>query len=201
MNELVKMFLVLTLICIASAVALTALNEGLAQQIFLQEEVNLRGPAVHDIFPGAPNDPMADAFTKTIGGQDWRLYPVIENGRITAVAMETVGPGGYGGNVSVVTGIDVEDSRIAGVRVTKHSETPGIGTRVADPSYLRTYKGRDVQSTNFTLQPAGGDVESVSGATRTSTAVVSGVRQAAEFVREHGEEIGSWAAEARSGSN
>lgn len=201
MNELVKMFLVLTLICIASAVALTALNQGLAEQIFLQEEVNLRGPAVQDIFPDAPNDPMADAFTKTIDGQDWRIYPVIENDQVTAVAMETVGTGGYGGNVSVMTGIAVDEGEIAGVRVTKHSETPGIGTRVADPSYLRTYAGRDIQGTDFTLQPAGGDVEAVSGATRTSTAVVRGVRQAAEFVREHQEEIAGWAAEARSGSN
>ncbi len=200
MNELTKMFLVLTAICLVSALGLTALNEGLAEQIFLQEEVNLRGPAVHDIFADAANDPVADAFTQEIDGQAWRLYPLVEDGVVKAVALETAGAGGYGGNVSVITGVDLASASIVGVRVTKHSETPGIGTRVADPGYLRTYAGRPVDGTTFALSPAGGDIEAVSGATRTSTAVVAGVRGAAEFVKQHKDELSEWAAAARSGS-
>lgn len=200
MNELSKMFLVLTVICLVSAFGLTALNEGLAEQIFLQEELNLRGPAVHDIFAGAANDPVADAFTHEIDGQSWRLYPLLENGKVTAVALETAGAGGYSGNVSVLTGVDLATASIVGVRVTKHSETPGVGTRAADPSYLRTYTGRPVEGTTFALSPAGGDIEAVSGATRTSTAVVAAVRGAAEFVKQHKDQLSEWAAAARSGS-
>jgi electron transport complex protein RnfG len=201
MNEIVKMFLVLTAICLLSAYALTALSNGLAERIVQQEEFFVRGPAVMEVFANAPNDPLADALSVEVEGQSWRLYPWIENGTCTAVAMETAGAGGYGGNVNVMTAVDFAKGEILGVRVTSHAETPGVGTRAAAPSYLRTYQGRAVApGTVIALMPAGGQVESVSGATRTSTAVADGVNQAVQFVLENREKIPGWVREQRSGS-
>lgn len=201
MNEAVKMFIVLTAICLLSAFALTSLNNGLAARIAQQEEFYVRGPAVMAVLEGAANDPVADAFTAEVQGQAWRIYPWIEGGECRAVALETVGKGGYGGDVNVMTGVDFSAGEITGVRVTKHGETPGVGTRAADPSYLRTYAGRAVVAgTVISLQPAGGQIESVSGATRTSTAIADGVNRAVQFVLEHKGEIPGWAREKRSGS-
>ena len=96
-----------------------------------------------------------------------------------------------------MTAIDFTAGQLRGVRVTSHSETPGVGTRVADPSYLRTYAGRSLGETVFSLQPAGGDILGVSGATRTSTAVADGVRQAVEFITAHHSDIPGWVANHR----
>ncbi len=197
MNETVKMLVVLTAICLLSSFALTALNQGLADRIAQQEEFFVRGPAVMDVFAGVPNDPLADAFTIDVEGTSWRLYPWIEDGECQAVAMETAGAGGYGGDVKVMTAINFISGELLGVRVTSHSETPGVGTRVADPSYLRSYAGLSITGTTFALQSGGGDIAAVSGATRTSTAVADGVRQAVEFVTQHQGDIPRWVTENR----
>ncbi|MCK4414357.1 MAG: FMN-binding protein [Candidatus Eisenbacteria sp.] len=196
MNEMAKMIIVLTAICLASAFALTALNNGLEARIAQQEEFYVRGPAVHDIFPDAPNDPVADAFSVEVDGQSWRLYPWIENGECRAVALQAAGAGGYGGDVMVMTGIDFSAGRILGARVAQHGETPGIGTRVADPLYMRIYQGVPVRAgTVIALKSAGGEIEGVSGATRTSAAVANGVDRAVQFVLAHKDEIPGWVRE------
>jgi electron transport complex protein RnfG len=196
MNEVVKMIIVLTAICLASAFALTALNSGLEARIAQQQEFYVRGPAVQEIFPEAPNDPVGDAFTIEVDGRAWRLYPWIEGGECRAVALQTAGAGGYGGDVMVMTGIDFSVDEIVGARVTQHAETPGIGTRVADPAYMRVYRGVALgPGTVIALKSGGGEVEAVSGATRTSTAVADGVNRAVQFVLAHKDEIPGWARE------
>jgi len=193
MNDMVKMILVLTAICLASGGLLTALNQGLAEQIAYQEEINLRGPAVTAIFADAPNNPVEAAFSHTIDGALWRLYPVIDGGKCTSIALQTPGLGGYAGEVMVMTGIDLTSSTITGVRVTMHSETPGIGTRVCDPIYLRKYQGITLDAgTVIALQANGGGIEAISGATKTSTAVADAVNNAVKFVMAHKDEIPGW---------
>jgi electron transport complex protein RnfG len=200
MNEIIRMLVVLTAICLLSSYALTALNNGLSERIGQQEEFYVKGPAVMELFEGAPNDPLAEAFDAEVGGTTWRIYPWIVDGSCTAVALETVGKGGYGGDVKVMTAIDFAAGEVVGARITLHAETPGVGTRAADPNYLRTYAKRPLEGTTFALQAAGGDIESVSGATRTSTAVVDAVGKAVQFVLTHRDAIPGWAAANRAGS-
>ncbi len=197
MNEVIKMILVLTVICLVSALALTALNDGLQARIAQQEEFYVRGPAVREVFVDAPNDPVAQAFTVELDGVAWRIYPWIENGECQAVALEVAGKGGYGGDVRVITGIDLSASRILGARVTQHSETPGVGTRVAATTYMnKAYGGLAVDvGLTVALQSAGGEIEAVAGATRTSTAVADAVNRAVAFALAHRDEIPDWARE------
>ncbi len=189
MNEVVRMILVLTAICLLSSFALTALNNGLADQIAKQKRENVQVPMAREILEGAPPDFAEKYIELEIEGVYWGLFPWIENGEVKAVTLETTGKGGYAGDVKVMTGIDLEEDAVLGVRVTESSETPGVGSRVADPSYLRTYRGLPITGTLFSLQPAGGDIEAVSGATRTSTAVADAVDKAVRFVLDHKDEI------------
>ncbi len=197
MNEVIKMILVLTVICLVSALALTSLNDGLQARIAQQEEFYVRGPAVREVFADAPNDPVAQAFTVEVDGVAWRIYPWIENGECQAVALEVAGKGGYGGDVRVITGIDLSASRVLGARVTQHSETPGVGTRVAATTYMnKAYGGLAVGAgLTVALQSAGGEIEAVAGATRTSTAVADAVNRAVAFALAHRDEIPDWARE------
>lgn len=196
MNEMAKMIIVLTAICLLSAFALTSLNEGLAEQIERQKLVNVQVPSAEAILTGAEN--VADSFfSLEIEGIKWVFFPWMENGTCKAVAFETTGLGGYAGPVKVMTGVDLTNDTILGVRVTESSETPGVGSRAADPSYLADYDGLSITGTKFALQPAGGDIMGVSGATRTSTAVVDGVAKAVAFVLAHKDEIQSQAVQGR----
>jgi len=189
MNELRKMFLVLTGICLLSAFSLTALNRGLADQIGRQKRDNVQLPSAREILSDAPADFGRDYFEMEIDDTPQGFFPLVSDGRCRALVLETSGEGGYAGSVKVMTGIDLERGTVIGVRVTESGETPGIGSRAADPGYLKTYRDRSLDGTNFSLRAAGGDIEAVTGATRTSTAVADGVRRAVELVRAHREDI------------
>ena len=200
MNEVVRMFLVLAGICLTSAFALTALNGGLAAQIAKQRRDNVQVPTATEILGSAPADLAERYFEIEIEGAPWGIFPWIEDGRCKAVTLEAAGQGGYGGDVTVMTGIDLERGIVIGVRVTQSGETPGIGSRAAEPTYLKVYRDRALAGTRFALSKAGGDIEAVTGATKTSTAVADGVRKAVEFVLAHRDEIAQRAVSGPAGS-
>ena len=71
------------------------------------------------------------------------------------------------------------DQTLVGVQILSHSETPGLGARVSDASYLGQYAGK---SGTLTL---GENVDAISGATISSRAVLSGVKEAQEILKSH----------------
>jgi hypothetical protein len=90
-----------------------------------------------------------------------------------------VAPGvrGYAGPVPVLVGIDRE-GRIAGVKLLEHHETPSYVVGVESPDFLRQFVGKSV---NEPLR-LGEDIDGVTRATVTATAVADGVRKSARPV-------------------
>lgn len=87
-------------------------------------------------------------------------------------------PPGFQGDITLAVGLDVEGRQLVGVQVLAHTETAGLGSRVADPEYLQQFTGKRV-SDDFTLSK---DVDGISGATVSSAAVANGVRDSARAV-------------------
>ncbi len=101
---------------------------------------------------------------------------------------------GYGGKIRVMVGMDARGERILAVTVVSHSETPGLGSRVAEVKSNKTWlgliKGDDVgkeQTLSEFLQQFSGctpddlsvKIDGITGATISSEAVINAVRQAA----------------------
>ncbi len=189
MKEIIKMIVVTTVISAFSAAWLGALNKGLEKRIIRQEDIYIRGPAIKELLAGAPNDPLADRIIIKEGDKTIPVYPWIENGKIKRVAVEWAGKGGYGGDVIVMTAVDLSTLKITGVKVTQHKETPGVGTRAMTPSYLRRqYKGLSVKA-EIKLKKYGGQIDAVSGATHSSEAIADAVNKATKFILAHKKEI------------
>ncbi|MBN1355391.1 FMN-binding protein [bacterium] len=188
MNEIAKMVLVTTIICAFAATLLGGLRNGLSDRIAQQEDFFVRGPIIEELFTGAPNDPLSDKIE--FGYQDGSIgiYPWIEDGKIRRIALEQSGRGGYGGDITVMTALDLESNRIFGVRVTQHKETPGVGTRAMEPDYLSNYRKLLIKD-DIKLKNDGGQIDAVSGATRSSSAIADGVSRAAIFVNANRESI------------
>lgn len=77
---------------------------------------------------------------------------------------------GYGGDVELLVGFDC-DGAVSGVKLLSASgETPGLGQRVAEESFLSRFGGLDFRN--------GGTVQGITGATVSSKAAVKAVNAA-----------------------
>ena len=85
-----------------------------------------------------------------------------------------------GGALSV--GISA-DGTVNGIAFTELNETPGMGMRCGEPEFMSQFAGKNISS--FTLVKSGasadGEVDAISGATVTSTAVVNAVNAGVDF--------------------
>lgn len=194
MMDLVRMVVVLSVITGLAGFALSSLKQWTDPIIEEQVLTYVQGPAITLIFPDASNDPIADrkSLPKPGGaeGETIFVFPAMQNGALTAVAIEASGKG-YGGDVNVMVGIDVANDFVTGVSVTTHKETPGLGSRVADRSFTKQFQA--VPFEKAAMKSAGGNIDAISGATVSSVAVSDAVTQAAAWYGPLKEDIkASW---------
>ena len=120
--------------------------------------------------------PQADTFESQ---EDGAYYTGLAGGELAGYVFET-GASGYGGTVSVMTGIDVEGT-ITGVVILSHDETPGLGANAEKPDFLNQFLQQAPEGGLEVIKyqtPGEGQIQAMTGATVTSTAVTNAVNQA-----------------------
>ena len=122
--------------------------------------------------------PAAEAFESQ---EDGAYYAGTAGGQTVGYVFETEASG-YGGTVSVMTGIDA-GGNITGVVILSHDETPGLGANAEKPDFLNQYLQPAPEGGLSVIKyqaPSQGQIEAMTGATVTSTAVTNAVNQAIE---------------------
>ena len=183
MRELIKMFVVLTILSAAAGGLLAGLRHSTAAQIEQQQLEFVKGPAIKGILDGASNDPIADRFKIKDGETERSFFVGKFDGKASAVVFEGSGKG-FGGELGLVLGVNIDDDKILGVGVTTHSETPGLGARAqSDPAFVSQFKGAAIAGP-FKVTTDGGKVNAMSGATITSRGVCAGVTGSADIYKK-----------------
>ncbi|MCD8147222.1 MAG: FMN-binding protein [Clostridiales bacterium] len=105
------------------------------------------------------------------------------SGNVVGYGINVTTADGFDGNITLTVGIDTEGT-ILGISFTELNETAGMGMRVDEDSFKEQFVGVQVES--FTLNKNGGstaddEIDSVSGASTTSGAVVNAVNAAIDF--------------------
>ncbi|MBW1842421.1 MAG: RnfABCDGE type electron transport complex subunit G [Deltaproteobacteria bacterium] len=183
MRELIKMFVVLTILSASAGGLLAGLRNGTKDLIESQELEFVKGPAIKGILDGASNDPIADRFKITDGETERNFFVGKFDGKANAVAFESSGKG-FGGELGLMVGVNIEDDKIIGVSVTTHSETPGLGaTAKDDPAFVSQFKGA-AMTDPFKVTTDGGKINAMSGATITSRGVCAGVTGSGDIYKK-----------------
>lgn len=135
-----------------------------------------------------PASPLLGTDEETIA------YRARKNGQPVALVFEAVAPDGYAGKIRLILAINFDGS-IAGVRVTQHRETPGLGDyiepkkdRNKERPWITQFNGHSYASATdkeWKVRKDGGHFDSVAGATVTPRAVVKAVRKATRYVAEN----------------
>ena len=188
MNEMIKMVVVLTVLSVISGGALAYIQDSTTPLIEYNKLQFIKGPAIKSILSGTSNDPIVDRFKIKEGDTERSFFVGEYDGKPTAVAFESSGKG-FGGDVGIVVGVDLDNDKILGVGVTTHSETPGVGSRAkTDPTFVAQFKGQSLENT-FKVKADGGQVDAIGGATITSRAVASALTDAGKVYQELKPEI------------
>ena len=177
MRELIKMVVVLTVLSAFSGGLLASLRNGTQERIEYQQLKFVKGPALLEIFKGASNNPILDRFKLKDGDIERSFFVGKFDGKTDTVAFESSGKG-FGGDIGLMVGVNLNTDKILGVGVTTMSETPGVGSRAkTDPDFVAQFKGRSLEQT-FKVKADGGQVDALSGATVTSRGVSAGLTEA-----------------------
>ena len=91
---------------------------------------------------------------------------------------------GYSGRIDAILAIDGDANTIAGIAITNHSETPGLGGRIEEPSWQASFPGTELRddSGDLRFSVARGEaatpyqVDGITGATRTTRGISNMVR-------------------------
>ena len=160
MREILRLVVVLTAICVVMSFSLALVRQATEAPIITNRITFIKLPAIKAVLTGYDNDPVADRTDVDIDGRIVTVYPAKKAGEYIGFAYETEGEG-HGGPVEIML----------------------IGDTIENPEWQRHFKGMSTD-TDFSLEDEGGDVQGISGATESSTAVAEGVGKGMEIYEE-----------------
>jgi electron transport complex protein RnfG len=180
MRELIKMVVVLTVLTAVSGGLLAGVRDATKERIELQILNFVQGPVLKQLFKKASNDMIADRFTLQDGKEAITLFPVAVDGKVRYVAFSASGKG-FGGEIGLMVGVDIETGAIVSAGVTTHSETPGFGSRAkTEPDLVNRFTGLAADQ-EFKVKKDGGQIDAISGATVTSRGVCDAATNAGKL--------------------
>lgn len=181
-HEYVYPVLILFIIVFVVTAALAVTN-SITAPIIEQKSIETANATRQELLPDADSFTevtLDTTYTSENGKATVTEYYTADNG---AGVVVTVVTSSFGGDLTMMVGIDAEGA-ITGVEVTSSDDTPGVGTKDADPDYLAQYIG--LTSLNSDDVKKDGSIDYISGASVSGTAIHSGVRVALTAFAELG---------------
>ncbi len=171
-KEIIKLGVILFVICGISTALLAGLN-SVTEPIIAENNAKIQEEYRKEVLPDA------DGFEEISEG----MYKGTKNGETVGYTVNAA-KNGYDGPVSIMVGV-TEDLSVSGIKILSHSETAGLGAKCAEPAFLDQFIGKTtgigiVKNT----PPKDTEIQAISGATRTTRAVVGGVEEALEAAKE-----------------
>jgi len=114
-------------------------------------------------------------------------------GEPVAAIFNSIAPDGYNGKIYLLVGVYIDGS-LAGVRVVKHAETPGLGdaVEIRKSPWINDFAGKsltDPSQDRWAVKRDGGDFDQFTGATITPRAVVAAVRNTLLYYQQNADMI------------
>ena len=168
--KFLKPALPLTIISVVIALLLAVVNSVTADRI-LENAMIEKENAIKGIFPECESFESADssAFENSVSDAG----EVLDKSGTVLGYYADVSPIGFKGEISLIVGTDT-NGKVIHVALLSASETPGVGTKATDSTYL----------SNFVAKTSGNisEVATITGATISSKAVKQGVLSAVTTV-------------------
>ena len=133
------------------------------------------------------------------------VFVLTDRGAPMATVFATVAPHGYNAAIDLLIGV-APIGTVTGVRVVRHRETQGLGDAidVAKSDWMLQFDSRALTAPApelWAIAQDDGEFDAISGATVTSRAVVTAVKNTLLYFDAHRDELYTRAAEAAAATN
>ncbi len=180
-----NMALSLTLIALVSSALLGFVYEATKKPIALSN-LNKKLDAIRQVVPEFNNNPNDEMFRLPTGeGDSLEVYPAKKDNVITGYAVNTYTNRGFSGNIKLMAGFR-PDGSIINIAVLEHKETPGLGTKMADPAFKDQFNEKNPAEFELSVKKDGGPVDAITAATISSRAFCDAVQRAYNTLQKGG---------------
>jgi electron transport complex protein RnfG len=165
--NMVSSLVIVTLVASTALGYVYELTKGPIAAAMLAKKIN----AIDEVVVEYDNHPVDEMYKIQVEGtkDSLEVYPAKKDGKLVASAIRTFSPKGYGGDVWLMVGL-LPDGSFQKISVLEHHETPGLGTKMADPPFKDQFVGKNPSTFKLKVKKDGGDVDALSGATISSRA-------------------------------
>lgn len=172
------MVLVLGVITLVASGAVAGVYQ-LTKEPIEQAKAAKTGAAIGEVVPEFDNDIAATAREIGIDGGLAKIYTAERGGQPVGYAVETFTNNGFSGLITLMVGF-LPDGTIHGIQVLQHAETPGLGSKMADPGNVLavSFEGKNPAELKMSVKKDGGDIDALTASTITSRAYVDAVQRA-----------------------
>lgn len=186
MRETLRLVLVLGLVGMISGGVLGLFYDYTMPMVQARQVREVMEKGLKGVIPEAATFRVAESKGKEKPEGIAEVYEGLDNnGKVLGVAFEA-GAQGFGGPIGLVIGLNPATQQLLGVKVMSHAETPGLGAKVQEEGFLQQFRGKPILDPFVVKQ----DVDGVTGATVSSTAVSSSVgREARKVLQYLGQEV------------
>ncbi len=144
-------------------------------------------------FSDSLTDIVSEAETKYTNAVILDCREASKDGAVFGWVVKLNATKGYGGNVGLVIGFDIEGTITGFTVLSADKETPGLGANCTQESFTSQFTGKNAGDGNYTLYKASdtkpedmsAGIDAITSATITSSAVTDAVNAANKFVREY----------------
>lgn len=170
-NETLKLFITLLLMALVAGLCLSGVYAITRKPI--EEQTAAAAVAARQAAL-----PAAVSFEQSEYGGEIPVFRGMDAQGVTVGYVTTCAATGFGGEIEVTVGMDM-NGKITAIFVggENFAETPGFGAKVQDSAFTNQFMGKGADD-KLDVTKDGGDIDAVSGATRSSRAVSVAVKAA-----------------------
>ena len=175
-DTLLNMFIALFVICVVSGGVLGVVYNATKDPIAAAETAK-KTEAIKNVLPefNELKETMVKSAMEDVEIPFYLAYDADNN--FIGAAVETFTSKGFSGKISLMVGI-LADGTVNNISVLQHAETPGLGSKMTEPSFKDQFNNKNATSFNFNVKKDGGDVDAITAATISSRAFCDAVNRA-----------------------
>jgi electron transport complex protein RnfG len=179
------MVLSLSLISLGAAACLGFVYEITKKPIEISN-LNKKLNSIRQVVPEFNNNPDAEMFRLPTGeGDSLEVYPAKKDNEVVGYAVSTYTNEGFSGNITMMAGFR-PDGSIIDVSILSQKETPGLGTKMAEPGFKDQFKGKNPAEYSLKVKKDGGPVDAITAATISSRAFCDAVQRSYNTLQKGG---------------